>query len=36
VRIGGVEGGFPLSEIAERIATELVVRGAGMGDKGRA
>jgi len=36
VQIGGVEAVFPLSEIAERIATELVVRGAGMGDKGRA
>ena len=36
VQIGGVEAVFPLSEIAERIAAELVARGAGMADKGRA
>src|SRR5438105_3550244 len=36
VQIGGVDAVFPLSEIAERIAADLVVRGAGMADKGRA
>src|SRR5947207_1227784 len=35
VQIGGVEAVFPLSEIAERIAAELVARGAGIPDKGR-
>jgi len=33
VQIGGVEAVFPLSEIAERIAAELVARGAGMGGR---
>src|SRR5437868_12723960 len=36
VQIGGVEAVFPLSEIAERIGAELVARGAGMAEKGRA
>jgi chemotaxis response regulator CheB len=30
VQIGGVEAVFPLGEIAERIDSELVARGAGM------
>jgi len=35
VQIGGVDAVFPLAEIAGRIDTELVTRGAGMRDKGR-
>jgi two-component system chemotaxis response regulator CheB len=31
VQIGGVDAVFPLSEIAERIAADLVTRGAGIG-----
>src|SRR5881394_863107 len=36
VQIGGVDAVFPLGEIAGRIDTELVARGAGIPDKGRA
>src|SRR5256885_11165480 len=36
VPIRGVDAVFPLSAIAERIAAELVARGAGMGNKGGA
>ncbi len=36
VQIGGVEAVFPLGEIAGRIDSELVARGAGIADKGRA
>src|SRR6266581_4334310 len=35
VQIGGVDAVFPLGEIAGRIDTELVTRGAGMRDTGR-
>jgi len=36
VQLGGVDAVFPLGEIAARIDDELVARGAGMGERGRA